>query len=94
MLKRSPRLEAMAREVVWWEPPEVTLSDQDYFLGRVMALGLWSDFRLIEETFGDEALRHALRNAKPGVLDISSWHYWHHRLGITPVPALPQREFQ
>jgi hypothetical protein len=25
------------------------------------------------------------------VLDARSWHYWHHRLGILPVPPQPQR---
>jgi len=94
MMKRSPRLEAIAREVVWWEPPDVTLSNQDYFLARVMALGFWDDLKLVEETYGIEALRHALQHAKPGVLDIASWHYWHHRLGIAPIPGLPQRKLQ
>jgi hypothetical protein len=93
MKRRSPRLEAIAREVVWWKPPEVTLSDPDYFLGKVMALGFWDDLKLVEETYGTGALRHALEHARPGVLDIASWHYWHHRLGIAPVPSLPQRRF-
>ena len=93
MASREPQLEDIAREVVWWEPPEVTLSDQNDFLCRVMARGSWDDLRCVEEKFGEEALREALRHARAGVMDPASWHYWHHRFGLDPVPELPKRTF-
>ncbi len=88
---RDPQLENIAREVVWWEPPEVTLSDQDDFLCRVMVLGAWEDVQHVERVFGEDALREALNHSKAGVFDPASWHYWHYRLGIEPVPELPKR---
>lgn len=90
---RDPHLETIAHQVAWWEKPEVTLAGQDEFLCRVMARGQWNDLRYVEKIYGEEAFRKALKNAKPGVIDISSWHYWHHRLGIDPVPGLPVRAF-
>jgi hypothetical protein len=93
MALRDPQLEKIAREVVWWEPPEVTLSDQGDFLCRVMARGSWKDVRYVEKLFGDEALREALRHSRPGVIDPASWHFWHYRLGIEPVPEAPKRIF-
>jgi hypothetical protein len=93
MSEQDSFLENIAREVVWWEPPMVTLSDQNNFLSRVMARGFWDDLQRIENIFGEDSLRSALRHSKPGVIDIASWHYWHHRLGIEPVPEMPIRTF-
>jgi hypothetical protein len=89
----DPRLKAIARELVWWEPAEVTLSDQDEFLSRVMARGSWKDIVLVDSIFGEEALRSALQHSRPGVIDPASWHYWNHRFGIYPVPEMPRRTF-
>jgi hypothetical protein len=93
MALHDQQLEDIAREVVWWESPEVTLSDQGGFLCRVMVLGTWEDIQRVEKVFGEEALRAALHHARPGVFDPASWHYWHYRLGIEPVPELPKRTF-
>jgi hypothetical protein len=87
----EPLLESIAREVVWWEPPEVTLSDTDDFICRVMARGFWEDAQHVERVFGEEAFRKALRNCKAGAMDAGSWHYWHYRLGLEPVPPEPRR---
>jgi hypothetical protein len=89
----QPRLARIAREVVWWEAPEVTMSDQDDFLCRVMVRGSWEDVQAVEKAYGQEAFRQALKNAGPGVFDPASWHYWHFRLGLEPVPELPSRTF-
>jgi hypothetical protein len=89
----DPKLENIAREVVWWEPPEVTLSDQNDFLCRVMVLGTWEDVQHVEKVFGEEALRAALIHSRPGVFDPASWYYWHYRLGFEHVPELPKRTF-
>jgi hypothetical protein len=93
MAQQDFRLKQIAREVVWWEPPEITLADQNDFLARVMARGFWKDIVHVQSLFGDDALREALQRSRPGVIDIASWHYWHHRLRLEPVPALPQRAF-
>jgi hypothetical protein len=88
------RLQQIAREVVWWELPEITLADQNFFLGRVMARGFWNDVVHVQNVYGEDALREALRHSKPGEIDIASWHYWHRRLGLEPVPELPKRRFE
>lgn len=89
----DPQLENIARGVVWWEQPGVTLSDQNDFLCRVMARGFWEDIKYVESIYGEEAFREALRHCRPGVMDPASWHYWHYRLGIDPVPEAPKRTF-
>ena len=93
MQSRGRQLEGIAREVVWWEAPEVTLLDQNNFLGYVMTRGVWDAVQHVEAVYGEEAFREALRHAKPGVIDVASWHYWHHRLGVGPIPDMPRRTF-
>ena len=84
-------LEHLARKYVWWEPPARALSRTNLFLCQLMQLGTWDDVRTVRRRFGDEALRRALREAPPGVLDRKSWIYWHRFLGIEPIPPLPER---
>lgn len=87
------RLEEIARKVVWWEPAEITLADKNDFLCRVMARAVWRDVQYVEKSFGDSAFREALRHCRPGVMDPASWHYWHFRLRMDPVPEAPKRTF-
>jgi hypothetical protein len=84
-------LEAIAARVCWWQPAGVTLKDTPLFLCRVMTFGTWEDACFCLDRFGRDAFRNALRSAPPGLLDPRSWHYWHHRLGVLPVPAPPVR---
>jgi hypothetical protein len=87
----SLRLAAMARRVCWWEPVAATLENTALFLCRIMALGTWDDICIALDHYGRDAFREALQNAPPGLFDPRSWHYWHHRLKLLPVPPLPQR---
>jgi hypothetical protein len=85
------RLQGIAARVCWWEPAEETLKDTPLFLCRVMTFGTWDDASFCLEHFGRDAFRSALLSAPPGLLDPRSWHYWHHRLGMLPVPEQPVR---
>lgn len=88
----DPQLEAIARRVVWWEPPELTLSDRNEFLCRVMAKASMEDVEHLEGIYGEEAFKDALRNCPAGVMDTASWHYWHHQLGLEVPVAAPKRK--
>jgi hypothetical protein len=87
----SDDLPAIARRLCWWEPPSTTLKNTPLFLCRIMALGTWDDICTAIEHYGEDAFGDALKNAPPGLFDPRSWHYWHHRLNLLPVPSLPQR---
>ncbi len=84
-------LEQLARRYVWWQPADVTLAHRSHFLCQVMQLGTEDDVRLVRDRFGDDALRAALRDASPGVLDARSWNFWHLFLFGRPPPPLPER---
>jgi hypothetical protein len=84
-------LESIAARVCWWQPPAETLAETGVFLCRVMTLGTWDDCMACVRHFGRDAMRDALRNAPPGILDARSWNFWHHWLDLYPIPPLPVR---
>ena len=89
----TSRLQTIAARVCWWQPAGETLGDTSLFLCRVMTWGTWEDAGFCLDHFGREAFRSALKAAPPGLLDPRSWHYWHYRLGMLPVPEMPVRAF-
>lgn len=84
----------IATRVVWWQTPEEVVTRLDDFLARVMALGSLADVNAIEAIYGSDRLRSAIRSASPGIFDLRSWHYWHHRLGLGDAGPLPIRRFE
>jgi len=81
----------VAKRLFWWTTPKEALQDETRFLAQVMALGTLEDIVATENEYAPDAWKKALRKAPPGVIDPRSWHYWHHRFGMTPVPPLPAR---
>ena len=89
--RHSERSASIARRVCWWQSAEATLEDTPRFLCQVMVFGTWEDVCFVLHRHGEAAFREALVSAPPGLFDNRSWHYWHHRLHVLPVPLLPQR---
>jgi hypothetical protein len=83
-------LKKIARELFWWQPPEVSLANPRRFLAQVMVLGTWDEVRQVKEVFGWEAFEDALLNAPAGVMDARSWVYWRTFFGLPEAPA-PRR---
>ena len=72
----SLTVEAVAKRVVWWKPPEQALADPRYFLARVMASGTFDEVRCVRAHFPPEAFRAVLEDPPAGVFDPRSWAYW------------------
>jgi len=93
-MKRLPltdELTTVAGRVVWFDPPEKTLSDSIRFLTYAMTYGTHEDMKTVRTYVSDEELREALDRAHPGIFDERSWAYWNVMLGRYPTPPLPQR---
>ena len=84
------RFREIASKYVWWQPPEATLARPRYFLCQIMTLGTAEDVRAVRLALGDQALREALENAPPGVMDPKSWNYWRLFFGLEPS-SMPER---
>ena len=89
----SPELLAVAKRMVWFKPPEVTLADDVFFLSFLMVYGTLEDLAVARQRYDDDDFRRALRAAWPGIFDARSWAYWHARLGMGPPPPRPTRQF-
>jgi len=84
------QLRQIARELYWWQPPEVSLANPCRFLAQVMTLGTSGEVQSVRQTFGAGALKDALLNAPPGVFDARSWAYWRKVFGLGQA-ELPRR---
>jgi hypothetical protein len=84
---------AVARRIIWFEPPEKALADPVRFMAYAMAHALHEDMKVIRRYVSDADLRESLDRAPPGIIDPRSWAYWNSKMGRYPAPPLPQRRF-
>ncbi len=82
---------AVARRIVWFEPPEVALHDPVRFMAYAAARATHADMRTIRAYVSDDEFREALDGAPPGIIDARSWAYWQSKLGRWPPPPMPRR---
>jgi hypothetical protein len=84
------QLKRVARELIWWQAPEVSLANPRRFLAQVMALGTWDQLQMAKQAFDWNVFRDTLLNAEPGWFDPRSWALWHQALGL-PLRPMPKR---
>lgn len=89
----TPETLAVARNIIWFEPPEKALSDPIRFMAYAMTYALPEDMRLVRRYVSDDDFREALDRAPPGIIDPRSWAYWNSKMGRYPAPPLPVRRF-
>lgn len=84
-------LEAIARRVNWYTPPDRLLANVDLFLCQVMARASTEDIVAVQQRFSAEQFRHAYRHAPPGLFTKRAWAYWGLVLLGDPNLPLPER---
>lgn len=89
----TPEMDAVARRIVWFEPPAQALADPIRFLAYAMTYARHEDMRVIFRHVSDDDLREALDHAPPGIIDPRSWACWNSKMGRYPLPAMPVRRF-
>ena len=82
---------AVARRIVWFEPPTEALEDPVRFMAYAMAYATHEDMKILRRYVSDEDFREALDRAPPGIIDPRSWAYWNSKLGRYPPPPAPKR---
>ena len=92
-MTQTDQLTRVAKGLLWWQTPEVSLANPRRFLAQVMTLGTWQEVQLAKDAFGWDAFKDALLNAQPGVFDGRSWAYWHAFFKL-PEPELPVRSLK
>jgi energy-converting hydrogenase Eha subunit A len=86
-------LRKIAKELFWWQTPEVSLANSRRFVMQVMALGTWDEVQQVEQVLGWASFKDALLNAQAGVLDARSWAYWRAFFGL-PEAEMPRRSLK
>jgi hypothetical protein len=92
-LPSTPHILAIARKVIWFEPPEKALADPVRFMAYAMSYAVPEDMRAIRKHVSDDEFREALDRAPPGIIDPRSWAYWNSKMGRYPAPPRPVRRF-
>ncbi len=87
----TPETAALARRLIWFEPPEQALADPVRFLAYALEYARMEDFALLRRHVSEADLRQALAQAPPGIIRPRSWAFWHARFGQYPPPPMPQR---
>lgn len=89
----TPEIHAIARRIIWFEPPEKALSDPIRFMAYAMSHAPHEDMRVLRRYVSDDDFREALDHAPPGIIDPRSWAYWNNKMGRYPPPPRPVRRF-
>jgi hypothetical protein len=87
----NEKTEAIARRLVWFDPPAETLSDPIHFMAYAFARATHEEMKMLRTYLDDDDLREALDKAPPGVIDPRSWPYWNLMMGRYPAPPEPKR---
>ena len=84
---------AIAKRVVWFQPPDQTLANPKLFLAHLMTYGTLDEVRTVRRQWGDDVFTAVLDDPPPGILDARSWAYWNLIYDRDPRTPLPVRRF-
>lgn len=82
-------LSQMAAKYIWWMTVDEALNYPARIIAQVMNIGVFDDAFKLFDALGEDVFRACLRDAEPGQFSLRSWHFWHYRLGVVPLSAVP-----
>lgn len=87
----NPETEAIARRVVWFEPPAQAIADPVRFMAYALTYATHEDLRTLRRYVPEATWADLLDQLPPGIMDARSWAYWNSRAGRWPPPPMPRR---
>lgn len=87
----APDLIALARRIIWFEPPERALADRRRFLACLLTHETAEDVEEARRHFSEDDFRDALENPHRASFDPRSWAYWNVMAGRDPPRSMPRR---
>jgi hypothetical protein len=86
--------EAVATQILWFEPASKSLSDPVRLMAYAMAYATHEEMSVLRRYISDDDFREALDKAPAGIIDPRSWAYWNSKMGRYPAPPLPARQLE
>jgi hypothetical protein len=90
MTNNPDDLKAVARKVVWFDPPDEVLGNTQYFLTYLMNYGTEEDLKVVRKYYSDADFEATLDHPAPGVFFRDAWIEWNERYKRVPLPPLPK----
>ena len=88
---QTDQKENYCKLLIWWKSPD-EIDDQE-LLRKIMNLDTWEMWQWAWQNFTEESFLHCLTDARYRDFSKGSWHYWHLRLSISPIPQIPRNRF-
>ena len=87
--KRERLLKYFASKYVWWKTADDACRFSGRIIAQVMELGDYDDVLILIEEFPKSELIQILSTAEAGLFSPKSWSFWHYKLGLSEVGAVP-----
>jgi hypothetical protein len=87
--KRERLLKYLASKYVWWKTADDAFRFPGRIIAQVMELGDYDDVLVLIEEFSKSELIQVLSTAEAGLFSPKSWSFWHYKLGLSEVGAVP-----
>lgn len=81
----------ICHNLVWWKNPQEV--EDSELLPRIINLGTWEMWQWAWKHLAKKSFVYCLEDARYGDFSKGSWHYWHIKLGISPIPRMPKNQF-
>ena len=90
MNKDKQAILQVAKQLIWWLPPEDALLHPKRQITQILEYSTPRSVRVMFEYFSWDEIIDALDNPLPGIFSKKSWNFWHVYFGKY-VPPLPSR---
>lgn len=87
-LPSTPENLALAKRLIWFEPPAQALLDPIRLLAYAFQFGRAAEFAVLNRHYSMADLQQALQQAPPGIIDARSYAYWSLMLDLPPCTPL------
>jgi hypothetical protein len=91
-LTQIPALRKVAKQIIWFEPPAISLRNVKRFLIYAMEYATTPELKVLRRYFSESEMRAALDAPLPGIMSERSWAYWNAMFGRYPPPPMPKRK--
>ena len=92
-MKKSEVFDYLFNEYIWWSPKPEKSFPCYRLLATLMRYATYDDLKLAQGIWDEKDFQVVLKSPPVGVFDNKNWSYWHQKLGVSPIPPLPEKSY-